>query len=136
MNRYPALSGSLGHLSNMTARATLVLSALALSATIVRAETWTIVEGDKGAIRGVWQVTIDGRTISGSAAMLTPKGQALSYRIAGEMRDGKFVVHRVEPSDRTPCTYVVEVGRSDRMAGSALCDGSSHPWHVTRTGKR
>jgi len=114
----------------------LLLSGIALSAGIARAETWTVVEGDKGAIHGIWQVTIEGSAITGSAAMLAPKGKPLTYRLAGEIRDGRFVAHRVEPSDRSPCTYVVEMGRSDKLAGSALCGGTSYPWHVTRTGKR
>jgi len=118
------------------AMSALILSVIALSADIASAETWTVVEGDKGAIHGVWQVSIEGTTIGGSAAMLGPKGQALSYRIAGEIRNGKLVVHRVEPNDRSPCTYVVEMSGSDKLAGSALCDGTSYPWHVTRTGKR
>jgi hypothetical protein len=114
----------------------LILSAMALSADIAAAETWTVVEGDKGAIHGIWQVSIEGSSISGSAAMLGPKGKALSYHVAGEIRDEKLVVHRVGPSDRSSCTYVVEMSRSDKLAGSALCDGKSYPWHVTRTGKR
>jgi len=114
----------------------LILSGMALSADIASAETWTVVEGDKGAIYGVWQVSIEGSTITGSAAMVGPKGKALSYRIAGEIRDEKLVVHRVGSGDRSSCTYVVEMSRADKFAGSALCDGTSYPWHVTRTGKR
>jgi hypothetical protein len=136
MARYPALLGSRGRIRSTTSLGALALSGIALSATIACAETWTVVEGDKGAIHGVWQVTIEGSAITGSAAMLTPKGQPLSYRIAGEIRDGKFVAHRVESSDRSACTYLVEMGRSDKLAGSALCGGTSFPWHVTRTGKR
>ena len=120
----------------MMAMSALILSGMALPADVASAETWTVVEGDKGAIHGVWQVSIQGSTIAGSAAMLGPKGQALSYRVAGEIRDEKLVVHRVGPSDRSSCTYVVEMSRSDKLAGSALCNGTSYPWHVTRTGKR
>lgn len=136
MSRYPVLLGSGGRFRRTIAMGALILSGMALSADIAAAETWTVVEGEKGAIRGVWQVSIEGTTIGGSAAMLGPKGQALSYRVAGAIRDGKLVVHRVEPSDRSSCTYVVEMSPSDRLAGSALCDGTSYPWHVTRTGKR
>jgi hypothetical protein len=113
----------------------LILSGMALSADIAAAETWTVVEGDNGSIHGVWQVSIEGTIIGGSAAMLGRKGQALSYRIAGEIRDGKLVVHRVEPNDRSPCTYVVEMSPSDKFAGSAFCGGTPYPWHVTRTGR-
>jgi len=116
----------------MIAISALAMSGIALSAGMASAETWTVVEGDKGAIHGVWQVSIEGNTVAGSAAMLGPKGKALSYRIAGEIRDEKLIVHRVEPSDRSSCTYVVEMSRSDKLAGSALCDGTSYPWHVTR----
>lgn len=136
MTRYPASLGSRGLFLQTASMGALVLSGIALSAVIACAETWTVVEGDKGATHGVWQVTIEGSAITGSAAMLAPKGQPLSYRIAGEIRDGKLVAHRVESSDRSPCTYVVEMGRSDKLAGSALCGGTSYPWHVTRTGKR
>ena len=114
----------------------LAIFGIALSAGMASAETWTVVEGDRGAIHGVWQVSIEGSAITGSAAMLGPKGKELSYRVAGEIRDEKLVVHRVGPSDRSSCTYVVEMSRSDKLAGSALCDGKSYPWHVTRTGKR
>jgi hypothetical protein len=134
MTRYPA--GSRGRLRHTASRGVLVLSGIALSASVACAETWTVVEGDKGAIHGIWQVTIDGSAITGSAAMLGPKGKPLTYHLGGEIRDGKFVAHRVEPSDRSSCTYVVEMGRSDKLAGSALCGGTSYPWHVTRTGKR
>jgi hypothetical protein len=136
MTRHPASLGAHGRFRYTASLGVLLSSGIALSAGIACAETWTVVEGDKGATHGVWQVTIEGSAITGSAAMLAPKGQPLSYRIAGEMRDGKFVAHRVEPSDRIPCTYVVEMGRSDKLAGSALCGGTSYPWHVTRTGKR
>ena len=136
MSRYQMPLGLRGRVRSMMAMSALAISGIALSVGIASAETWTVVEGDKGAIHGVWQVNIDGSTIGGSAAMLGPRGQALSYRVAGAIRDGKLVVHRVEPSDRSPCTYVVEMSRSDKLAGSALCDGTSYPWHVTRTGKR
>lgn len=136
MSRYRMPSDLCGRLRSMMAMSALILSGMALSADVASAETWTVVEGDKGAIHGVWQVSIQGSTIAGSAAMLGPKGQALSYRVAGEIRDEKLVVHRVGPSDRTSCTYVVEMSRSDKLAGSALCAGTSYPWHVTRTGKR
>jgi hypothetical protein len=46
------------------------------------AETWTVVEGEKGAVHGVWQVSVEGTTIQGSGVMLGPKGRALSYRVA------------------------------------------------------
>ena len=120
----------------MIAISALAISGIALSAGMASAETWTVVEGDKGATHGVWQVSIEGNTVAGSAAMLGPKEKALSYRIAGEIRDEKLVVHRIGPNDRSSCTYVVEMSRSDKLAGSALCDGTSYPWHVTRTGKR
>lgn len=134
MTRYPALLGARGRFRYTASMGALVLSGIALSAGIACAETWTVVEGDKGAIHGVWQVTIDGSAITGSAAMLGPKGKPLTYRVAGEVRDGKLIAHRVESSES--CIYVVEMGRSDKLAGSALCGGTSYPWHVTRTGKR
>ena len=136
MSRYPMPLGSCRRLRSMMAMSALAIAGIALSAGIASAETWTVVEGDKGAIHGVWQVTIEGTMIAGSAVMLGPKGKALSYRVAGEIRDEKLVVHRIGPSDRSSCTYVVEMSRSDKLAGSALCDGTSYPWHVTRTGKR
>jgi len=133
---YPMPLDLCGRVRSMIAVSALAIFGIALSAGIASAETWTVVEGDKGAIHGVWQVSIEGSTIAGSAAMLGPKGKALSYRVAGEIRDEKLVVHRVGPSDRSSCTYVVEMSRSDKLAGSALCDGTSYPWHVTRMGKR
>lgn len=136
MSQYPMPLGSPGRVRSIMAMSALILSGMALSADVASAETWTVVEGDKGAIHGVWQVSIESSTIAGSAAMLGPKGQALSYRVAGEIRNEKLVVHRVGPSDRSSCTYVVEMSQSDKLAGSALCDGTSYPWHVTRTGKR
>jgi hypothetical protein len=120
----------------MMAMSALAVAGMALSVGMASAETWTVVEGDKGAIHGVWQVSIEGTTIAGSAVMLGPKGKALSYRVAGEIRDEKLVVHRIGSGDRSSCTYVVEMSRSDKFAGAALCDGTSYPWHVTRTGKR
>jgi hypothetical protein len=136
MSRYPLLPDSRGRFRYTMSTAALILSGMALSAGIATAETWTVVEGDKGAIHGVWQVNIEGNTIGGSAAMLGPRGQALNYRIAGAIRDGKLVVHRVEPNDRNVCTYVVEMSPSEKLAGSAFCDSTSYPWHVTRIGKR
>ena len=136
MSRYRMALSSFGRFRHGASMGALILSGLTLSVATASAEIWTVVEGDKGAIQGVWHVDIDGSKIAGSAAMLGPKGQSLSYRIGGEIRDGKFVAHRVGPSDRNACTYVVEMSGSDRLAGSALCDGTSYPWHVTRTGKR
>jgi hypothetical protein len=115
--------------------ATVVLAGVAVS-TQAAAETWTVVEGEKGSIHGVWQVSIEGSTLQGSAAMLGPKGKLLSYRIAGDIRQGNLVVQRVAPNDRSSCTYVAAMNRYDKLAGSALCDGKSYPWHATRVSKR
>ena len=136
MSRYPTPLGFCRRVRSLMAVSALVISGIAFSAGMASAETWTVVEGDKGAIHGVWQVSIEGSAIAGSAAMLGPKGKALSYRVAGAIRDEKLVVHRVGPSDGSSCTYVVEMSRSDKLAGSALCEGMSYPWHVTRAGKR
>jgi hypothetical protein len=121
--------------SRTMAMATLVLAGVAVS-TQAAAETWTVVEGEKGSLHGVWQVSIESTAVQGSAAMLGPKGKLLSYRIAGEIRQGNLVVQRLAPNDRSSCTYVAAMNRYDKLAGSALCDGKSYPWHVTRIGKR
>lgn len=100
------------------------------------AETWVVAEGDRGTIHGVWTVSIEGRRFTGSAAMTTARGQPLTYRLAGSIRDGKVVASRIEPSDRTSCTYISEIGRATKLAGSAFCNGSSSPWQVARMGRR
>lgn len=115
--------------------AALVASVLAFPS-LARAETWTVVEGDKGAVHGVWQVSIADSKLTGNAAMISPKGKPLTYQLGGTVRNGKLVAQRIQPSDRAGCTYVADMSRANKFAGVALCEGSSHPWLVTRTGKR
>jgi hypothetical protein len=104
---------------------------LALSGAAV-AETWNVVEGRDGDTRGVWQVTMSGSSIQGSADMLMPKGRRLKYHVSGEIRDGKFVMHRIAPNERTDCVYVAPETRALSFAGSVICDGTSNPWRVVR----
>ena len=123
-------------ISRLFAMALLILSSIGASTAGASAETWTVVEGEKGSIHGVWQVSLEGHTLAGSAAMLGPMGKQLNYRLAGEIRQGNLVVHRVTPSDGSSCTYLVAMNLSAKLAGTALCGGRSYPWHVTRVGKR
>lgn len=60
---------------------------------IACAETWTSSRGDKGVIRGVWQVTIEGSAITGQ------RGHVGAKR---EIQNGTFVAHRVESSRPHP----------------------------------
>lgn len=96
------------------------------------AETWKVTEGKAGDTRGVWEVSFRGDNISGSAVMMKPMGRSVKYNFAGEIKDGKMSIHRINASDRTDCTYVFEDTRAASFAGSALCDGQSYPWLVTR----
>ena len=119
--------------TNVAATWTLSLLAAAFSGSIACAETWTVVEGENGATHGLWQIRIEGDTVVGNAAMFSPRGARLTYQVAGEIKDGRFVAHRVASSDRAVCTYIVEMGHSDRLEGSALCGRSAYPWRATRT---
>ena len=67
-------------------------------------------EGDKGAVHGVWQVSIADSKMTGNAAMISPKGKPLTYQLGGTVRNGKLVAQRIQPSDRAGCTYVADIG--------------------------
>ncbi len=107
-------------------------SIVAVTAGSALAETWKVTEGKAGDTRGVWDVSIRGDAIAGSAVMTMPMGRSLTYNFAGEIKDGKMSIHRINASDRMSCTYVFEDTRASSFAGSALCEGQSFPWLVTR----
>lgn len=96
------------------------------------AEIWNVVEGKDGDTRGVWQITMSGSSIHGSADMLLPKGRRMKYHVNGEIRDGQFVMHRIAPNERTDCVYVAPETRASSFSGSVICDGASNPWRVVR----
>jgi hypothetical protein len=115
-----------------TIHAIAAAAALILPVSSAMAETWTVYEGAKGETRGVWDITVRGASFTGNAAMLAPKGRSINYQVTGEAKGGKIILRRIAPSDRLGCTYMVDETREPTFSGSAICDGQSFPWRVSR----
>ncbi len=106
--------------------------ALALAPAAASAETWMVVEGADGKMKGVWTVTAAGPTINGVATMKNGRGMAVGYKIAGSAQGGNYVLQRVDPSDGVACVYVGKpAGKT--IAGTAKCGRDSAQWKASKT---
>ncbi|MCC2107604.1 MAG: hypothetical protein KDJ40_08565, partial [Hyphomicrobiales bacterium] len=70
---------------------------LALAPAIASAETWMVVEGANGKVKGSWTVAVAGPSINGAAAMKNENGMAIAYKIAGNAQNGDYVIQRIQP---------------------------------------
>lgn len=113
-------------------KACLIAAALLLPVSAAAAELWDVKEGRKGAVTGIWQVNLIGSSLTGSATMRDPKTGPVTYALAGEIRDGKIVVQRIAPSDKTACVYVFGDPFARQYNGAAICAGEQMVWRVAR----
>jgi hypothetical protein len=98
---------------------------------VAAAEMWRVVEGPQGAIKGQWNITISGSTVSGDATMDAPPGGRLTYSVVGSLKDGRLILKRANPSNGVGCEYVATIA-SEGFKGGAVCDGQQGPWIVRR----
>jgi hypothetical protein len=95
------------------------------------AETWRVAEGQQGAIKGQWNITISGETVTGAATMDAPPGGRLTYSVVGSLKDGRLILKRANPSNGVGCDYVATIA-SEEFRGGAVCGGQQGPWVVKR----
>lgn len=112
----------------------IVVAALAavLAPGFASAEVWTVAEGPAAKIKGTWNVTVAGGSLSGNATMSGADGHPLTYGLSGTQKDGGFVVHRINSSDHLACTYVGKPQGGNAITGAVLCNGANAPWIATR----
>lgn len=109
-----------------------IASALALVPAAASAETWMVVEGGDGRLKGEWNVVLAGPAINGAAAMKGARGAAVTYRLAGNLQGGNYVIQRVAPSDGVACTYVGKANGPKAIKGTARCGTKSAVWKAVR----
>lgn len=110
-----------------------LVSALALVPAAACAETWMVVEGADGKVKGSWIVTAAGPALNGAATMKDGRGVAVSYKVAGNNQGGNYVIQRVSPSDGLACTYVGKAAGPKAINGTAKCGRDSAPWKAVKT---
>ena len=106
------------------------VAALLLSSA-AHAEMWQVQEGPQTAIKGVWNITTYGG-VGGNARMTGADGKPLTYGLTGEFKNGGYVVHRINSSDKLDCVYIVAPPSGTKLNGSVICDGVTNPWSATR----
>lgn len=116
----------------MMKRAALAL-VLALAPATASAETWMVVEGADGKMKGSWTVTVAGASVNGAAAMKDGRGVAISYKVAGNAQGGNYVLQRIAPSDGVACDYVGKAAGPKAINGVAKCGRASAPWKAVKT---
>lgn len=109
----------------------IVVIAALLAPGVAAAETWRVVEGPQGAVKGHWNITISGSNVTGDATMDAPPGGRVTYAVVGEVKDGRFLLKRANPSNGVPCDYVATVA-SEEIKGSSSCAGQQGPWIAKR----
>lgn len=95
------------------------------------AETWRVAEGQQGAVKGQWNITISGETVTGAASMDAPPGGKLTYSVVGSLKDGRLHLKRANPSNGVACDYVANIA-SEGFNGGSICGGQQGPWVVKR----
>ncbi len=96
------------------------------------AEIWVVTEGTSAPARGTWQVTADGKKVSGSADMINARGQHVTFKLAGTVSNDAYDLQRVNASDGSVCMYKGSMKTPGKISGSAVCGASSTAWNVTR----
>ena len=107
-------------------------TALALIPAAASAETWMVVEGADGKVKGAWTVTVAGAAVNGAAAMKDGRGVTISYKIAGNAQGGNYVLQRVATSDGVACDYVGKSAGPKAINGTAKCGRVSAPWKAVK----
>lgn len=114
----------------MMKKSALALSTLflALAAPCLASETWSVVEGRQGGVKGSWSIDVKGKEVTGSAKMAAAHGGVVTYALAGKLENGVYTVTRIAPSDRLDCAYRGVAKPDGSIAGSATCGAQSGPW--------
>ena len=108
-------------------------SALALVPAAACAETWMVVEGADGKVKGAWIVTAAGPALNGAATMKDGRGVAVNYQLAGNNQGGTYVIQRIKPTDGVACTYVGKASGPKAISGTVKCGTISAPWTAVKT---
>jgi len=96
-------------------------------------ENWKVIEGPNGAVKGVWNVTIAGGQITGSAAMFDAKGKSVQYGLTGTVEGGAFTAYRLAPTNGVACIYRGQRQTGDAIQGSSICGPQSGIWKASPT---
>lgn len=107
-------------------------AALALVPAAASAETWMVVEGADGKVKGAWTVTVAGAIVNGAATMKDGRGMTISYQIAGNAQGGNYALQRVSPSDGVACDYIGKAAGPKAINGTAKCGRVSAPWKAVK----
>lgn len=107
--------------------------ALALVPAAASAETWMVVEGADGKVKGAWTVTVAGPTVNGVAAMKDSRGMTIAYKIVGTAQGDNYVLQRVSPSDGVACDYIGKAAGPKAINGTAKCGRASAPWKAVKS---
>ncbi len=103
-----------------------------LTAGVAKAEVWVVTEGTNAPARGTWQIASNGGDLSGSADMINAKGQHVTFKLSGTLRNDQYSLQRISPSDGSVCVYRGAMKEPGKIAGSAICGLTSTAWNVTR----
>lgn len=106
---------------------------VALAPAAASAETWMVVEGADGKVKGAWTVTAAGAALNGAASMKDGRGAAITYRIAGNTQGGDYVLQRVAPSDGVACDYIGKAAGPKAINGMVKCGRATAPWKAVKT---
>ena len=96
------------------------------------AEVWVVTEGTSNPTRGTWQITAKGNDLSGSAEMINARGQHVTFKLAGTIKNDQYSLQRVSPSDGSVCAYRGAMKQPGKISGSTMCGPNSTAWNVTK----
>jgi len=105
---------------------------LALAPVAASAETWMVVEGADGKVKGAWNITVAGPALNGAATMKDGRGMAITYKVAGNAQGGNYVLQRVTPSDGVACDYIGKAAGPKAINGTVKCGRNSAPWKAVK----
>ena len=98
------------------------------SLTAAAADPWRVVEGPKGETQGMWDITFTGSTADGNADMVDPRGQKVSYLLAGSLTDGRYDFERISSTDGSLCRYTGARRDDGKIAGTSDCPDGLGVW--------
>jgi hypothetical protein len=107
----------------VTALATLVATASAAS------ESWSVSQGTRGEISGIWNVIEKGSEITGLAKMSSPSG-SVDYNFAGRVQNGVYSFTASNASDNRNCRFQGQKRPDGVIVGASICGAEQSPWIV------
>jgi len=105
-----------------------LLLSLAVAAPAFASETWNVVEGSQGAVKGNWNIVRQGTTVTGSAKMSAPHASVVSFGLAGKAENGVVTMKRVDASDHVDCVYRGAMKGDGSIVGASICGAQHGPW--------